>query len=661
MRLFIFLIFFTLYLPINAQHPKSILEKELKQLAHIELLPQYRTGRQMAMISSFDTTGGNDDGFSGKYSFIRKEGANRLVMAELEGPGIIHRIWTPTPTEDTIQFYFDGEEEPRINIKFQDLFSAKMPPFSTPLVGQEVGGYYNYVPIPYEENCKIVYVGDGLKFFQIQYSKLNKHEKAASFSMHWRKSEQETFQKVASLWNSYRDADIKNYSLAHKDIKTLAQSVQIRPGENFTIAHLTQGGRIIGIELDNAKRLEGKVKDLILQANWDDEQAYAIHAPVADFFGYAFGKRAMQSLLLGSREDVNYCFIPMPFDRNAVLKLYYQSRKDEHQPPLTFHAKVFYTEEKRDQEWEGKLYTVWRRAIPKKGAPYTILRQQGKGHHIGTILLCQSLEMEEVPFPTGFFEGDDVTTIDGEVRMHGTGSEDYFNGGWYGIPDRWDIGYSLPLHGSLDYSVPLARTGGFRFKLSDKVPFEKSYELTIEHGPEGNEWEVDYQSISFYYGDTPPQEAMEPSLALSEVPQPDIMEIHLNFFDIKAFGFNAAPSALHYSRLENKEVFILQSDLQETSLKIDLNVPVEGVFDLYLSYFQSPESGQLRLFQRQQPLSEWINLYADTIEFVKKRYVGRIAIKDGISPMTIHTKGHEEVGSKFLLHRIYLKKADQEE
>jgi hypothetical protein len=25
------------------------------------------------MISSYDTTGGNDDGFSGNYSFIRKE------------------------------------------------------------------------------------------------------------------------------------------------------------------------------------------------------------------------------------------------------------------------------------------------------------------------------------------------------------------------------------------------------------------------------------------------------------------------------------------------------------------------------------------------------------------------------------------------------------
>jgi hypothetical protein len=63
---------------------------------------------------------------------------------------------------------------------------------------------------------------------------------------------------------------------------------------------------------------------------------------------------------------------------------------------------------------------------------------------------------------TIFFEGDDKCYIDGELRLHGTGSEDYFNGGWYALPDRWDQGFSLPVHGSLNYSIPLARTGGFR-------------------------------------------------------------------------------------------------------------------------------------------------------------------------------------------------------
>ena len=94
--------------------------------------------------------------------------------------------------------------------------------------------------------------------------------------------------------------------------------------------------------------------------------------------------------------------------------------------------------------------------------------------------MCQGIEENlNGHISTIFFEGDDITTIDGEQRMHGTGSEDYFNGGWYAVGDRWDKAYSLQLHGCLGYSIPLARTGGYRFLVGDKGTFEESYNLTI--------------------------------------------------------------------------------------------------------------------------------------------------------------------------------------
>ena len=98
---------------------------------------------------------------------------------------------------------------------------------------------------------------------------------------------------------------------------------------------------------------------------------------------------------------------------------------------------------------------------------------------------------------TGFFEGDDSTYMDGKMRLHGTGSEDYYNGGWYAMLDRWDRGVSLPLHGSLDYSLPMARTGGYRFYMNDKLSFEREFYMGIEHGPSGNEYPVDYTSVAF--------------------------------------------------------------------------------------------------------------------------------------------------------------------
>ena len=94
--------------PTFAQVNRTTLERELEQLSDLKFLPQYRDNTIVRMESSYDTTGGNDDGFSGRYSFLLKEAENRLVIADLKGPGVIQRIWTPTPTEDTIQFYFDN-------------------------------------------------------------------------------------------------------------------------------------------------------------------------------------------------------------------------------------------------------------------------------------------------------------------------------------------------------------------------------------------------------------------------------------------------------------------------------------------------------------------------------------------------------------------------
>ena len=141
---------------------------EVKLLKSIDQLPQYRHNQLIDQESSYDRTGGNDDGFSGKYSQIRKEKGN-LILADFEGPGVVNRIWTPTPTEDTLLFYFDGEKDPRLKIRFMDLFSGKVYPFIKPVVGNEIGGYYCYIPIPFKKSLKIVFQGEKIMFHQIQY------------------------------------------------------------------------------------------------------------------------------------------------------------------------------------------------------------------------------------------------------------------------------------------------------------------------------------------------------------------------------------------------------------------------------------------------------------------------------------------------------------
>ena len=219
---------------------------ELQNLSDISRLPEYRTGN-IYQLSSYDRTGGNDDGFSGRYSYIRKEG-NDLVVADIKGAGVINRIWTPTPTKDTIQFYFDGEQQPRINIPFIDLFSGNVYPFIAPLCGNEIGGYYCYMPIPYAKSIKIVYKGNDLKFHQIQYRELSGKEKVKSFS--WSYFDNTLLlPEIDKIWNCLP------LSVYGDKVSIQQINVTIKEGEDGEIFELQNGGRIVGIELDGGLSL----------------------------------------------------------------------------------------------------------------------------------------------------------------------------------------------------------------------------------------------------------------------------------------------------------------------------------------------------------------------------------------------------------------------
>src|SRR6187551_2772770 len=102
---------------------------ELSALYDISQLPQYIDNSLVAQTSSYDTTGGNDDGFSGRYSFLKRNPDSTLVIFQVEGKGVINRIWTPTPNSDTLDFYIGNTSTPTFSVSFMDLFSGKQFPF----------------------------------------------------------------------------------------------------------------------------------------------------------------------------------------------------------------------------------------------------------------------------------------------------------------------------------------------------------------------------------------------------------------------------------------------------------------------------------------------------------------------------------------------------
>jgi hypothetical protein len=54
-------------------------ETGVERLYRLDLLPVFHESVSVASRSSYDRTGRNDDGFSGKYSFVRKEGDGLII------------------------------------------------------------------------------------------------------------------------------------------------------------------------------------------------------------------------------------------------------------------------------------------------------------------------------------------------------------------------------------------------------------------------------------------------------------------------------------------------------------------------------------------------------------------------------------------------------
>ena len=625
------------------------LEDFLEDLYDISSLPAYASGTHSAEVSTYDRTGLNNDGFEGTYSFIRRNADSSLVIFDVKGPGVINRIWTPTPSDDSLDFFIDDTAKISFTICYRDLFSGKVYPFIAPLCANQLGGFYCYLPVPFNESCKIVFRGKRTRFHQIGYRLFPEGIGVDKFSLPLKKEQEQAIEKIKLKWNnpSFNVKDINNEKLTFSSIR---KNLTLSPGENATVFETKTAGRIIGFEISSPDNLEKIARSIDLKITWDNEGTAAVYCPLADYFGYAFGKPSMKSLLIGSDGENNYSYFPMPFDKSARIELLYRAPADGNKErAINFQSKIFFTKQKRDIANEGKFYAWWRRDNPVPvNQPHVMLDIKGKGHFVGTALQAQGLKTGM----TIFFEGDDSTVVDGELRMHGTGSEDFFNGGWYALLDCWDAAMSLPLSGALDYSIPLCRTGGYRLFVGDKVSFERSFFQSIEHGGEYNLVPADYTSVNYYYCNKPSQQKIVPSAENTKIYMPDTLMLYPQLLNIGMDG--KVVTETKWAFPINGLTFYYTVE-QDTRLRISLKDIPPGSYHMYLDYVKSPGGAQFSIWQRQTALTGWIETSNDKVERDEMRAMSDIFITPLNNTVSFQFKT-TAIQNQFILNRIILVK-----
>ncbi len=611
----------------------------------IEHLPRLRSFVKVGSVSSYDRTGGNDDGFSGKYSFIRKEG-DALVIAELQGPGVITRIWTPTPNDSPLEFFFDNEEVPRLVLPFRDIFRGNYAPFLAPLAGSGGGGFYSYVPLPFNHSCKIRLHGPKMQFFQINYGLYGPGVKVATFDPADGALRDE-IAKVQQVWNSLAAGN------APKGTQTYRQEQRLEAGKSATLFESAQGGRVVAIRLTPASAFAGPDRRLVLRATWDGDSKPAIQAPVGDFFGYSFGDPSARSLLFGTADDTAYAYFPMPFDRSARIEIVSER---ESGPPVHFTSEVISTSEARAQG-EGRFYARWNRENPvPQGQPFAFVDVEGKGHLVGVALQAQGLE----PGQTLFFEGDDEATIDGELSIHGTGSEDFFNGGWYDIPGRWNGRLSLPLSGALDYQKAMGRTGGYRLMLADAYAFRKSLKLTIEHGPEGNLIPADYTATSFFYLAAPPLDSPElANAARRSVSDPERLVFVPGWNEpIYAFSFENMSLRKLERKIEGLDVRMLSIEAQGEEkfgphyIAFTVQIPKAGDYVVSVEALRGPVQGTVQLMFNNELVGNAVSFRGPSLSKADPVELGKVPLKVGENQLFFRLQGEAGKSDTFQVDLI---------
>lgn len=473
---------------------------QVNELYELERLAMLRDGVRCRMESTYDRSGGNDDDFNGTYSRLRAEGEDS-VLAEMTGAGCIQRIWFTYSAIDSdhllnnqgehIRFYLDGEDEPRIDIPIKDLFSGNLDAFPRPIVGEGTGGFYCYVTIPYQDGCKIVIDGDGARFWPITYNSYESAEGVGTFSMEMSEAQLDDLARAVSCWGDPG--------------QTQTQALAAANGETES-HHLVLGAQIDlpdGPHVIRSIQIEGTPEQLLqageawIDIYWDDAESAAVSMPLSFLFGQSLRGTLCQSLLVGADAERWYCHLPMPYRRSRRIVI----RAAE---SLDINLSILSKPLPRPHDQWGYFHGLWHEENPTTAGqhyPWLIIAE-GKGHYVGVIL-----DTERQRGQTGmpiWLEGDETFVINGEMDIHGTGTEYYFNCGWYAVEGRLAQAGIYPRHGYIAFhqGEPVTSATSYRFHLTDPVPFEGSISAQIEHGPTNNVL-AHYRSVVFYYLSVP--------------------------------------------------------------------------------------------------------------------------------------------------------------
>ncbi len=531
---------------VQAAEPVRDVGYFLKRLRTLDHLPELEESHT-AMSSTWDRSGANIDGFDFKH--VEPDGRN--ILLDVDGPGCLHRImgacqlhsrregFSKKQKGTRIQVFLDKARQPILDMELNDfLILREKTPFPYPFVFEKT--YPGCLhPIPYEKHCLVQLVNPNFQPEKKDYDMFD-WKKIAIWGGWWqltyttypKKVKVKTLKLPLSDQSSLeQDAVVRAWLKAESSPPAVPQTwsvdrnVVVDAGRSEEI-RLDGTGVIRQVRMAVDQSDPESLKALRLEVYWDGHESASVDVPVGYFFGHAntghntlhrspgvlpAGKEHeprgevfdyscnFNSLLLGVLPDEAYACFPMPFAKGAVVrlrnthpgqtmrvrfKLAVQNR--ETLPPNWGRFHATFTEERAHGEQSAKLG-------PKNVPSKIVLQRQARGKYIGALL--------HVDWPYGGWwgEGDWLIWSD-ENRWppsyHGTGSEEYFQGGGGQFDRKAVSGFvtGRPGHPTV-----------YSFHLNDAFQFQKNIRVAEEQmgfGISFRDSQPIWSSTAFWYADS---------------------------------------------------------------------------------------------------------------------------------------------------------------
>lgn len=410
------------------------------------------------------------------------------ILCDIEGPGVITDMWwTKDGATDAWRWrlYIDNMSTALIDTPITYPF-GDMEPFSPPIADSSSGGYYSYVPIPFQGRARITYNNAGSIYFHVSVLKFPQGTPISSFTM---PPSPAYMVKLDSLRQRLESPSLPVFTPFQARVDCTAVLV---PGTKISFSTEPFTGRTRRLLLRMQNRTQQVFENVWIRVFTDGYPLPDIEGPLSVAMGTPLGWRPYQSVVTGSVGDTLYFNLPIAADRGIRVEL--ENRTSQAQP---FSAAI---ETVVEDIGPFRLNGLYREGNPTRlWENFKLAEFSGAGNFVGTVMDMQQTDPH-------VFEGDEVFFVDGESTpsWHGTGTEDYFKGGRYWTP----VYDQEELHGCVAYLGDTA--AAYRWHNNDVIPFNTSLRYETEVG-RFNNFQGHYRTMSFAYVERPEWKILDAS------------------------------------------------------------------------------------------------------------------------------------------------------